>query len=313
MPLQIVSLCEASSSSASTSSISDIHTSLNKPKQLLLQHSSTSDLTADTQSMPSSSSSSSSSSCDSSSSSSSSTSSIDDSSLLGLDGQTRQLMEQHRQYCCHSQSSFIDRPSCLSSSSRRSHSSSSVSFGSIHIRDYERIPGDHPETSLGVPLSLGWAFRERHAVSVHQWEKQKMDKFLEDDTAIVLKPRKATGGCGGASGNVRRLGAMTRKRLLMDEFNVPLQEITQAERELSKFKKQLEKQRQSELKAVLDPSTTQEDDELEELDGNGKPRKRKHKKRKSLVNSLRKGVLNKLSLRTPSRHRLDCDFQVAVN
>ncbi|KAG7363851.1 hypothetical protein IV203_037052 [Nitzschia inconspicua] len=303
MALQIVSLCEASSS-ASTSSSSDIHTSLNKPQQLLLQHSSTSDLTADTQTMPSSSS------CDSSSS----TSSIDDSSLLGLDGKTRQLMEQHRQYCCHSQSSFIDRPSCLTSSSRRSHSSSSVSFGSVHIRDYERIPGDHPETSLGVPLSLGWAFRERHAVSVHQWEKQKMDKFLEDDTAIVLKPRKATGGCGGASGNVRRLGAMTRKRLLMDEFNVPLQEITQAERELSKFKKQLEKQRQSELNAVLDPTTTtQGDGELEGFDRNGKRGKKKHTKKKSLVNSLRKGVLNKLSLRTPSRHSLDCEFQVAVN
>merc|ERR1711935_891349 len=32
----------------------------------------------------------------------------------------------------------------------------SVSFGPIHVRQYERIVGDHPETKVGISLSLGW-------------------------------------------------------------------------------------------------------------------------------------------------------------
>ena len=39
-----------------------------------------------------------------------------------------------------------------------------VSFGPIFVREYERIVGDHPETQIGVPLGLGWGFYQREAV-----------------------------------------------------------------------------------------------------------------------------------------------------
>jgi hypothetical protein len=182
--------------------------------------------------------------------------------------------------CCSNNSfstATTTRRSCLatSASSRRSMSmmmmessscsslSLSVSFGSIEIRDYERVPGDHPETPLGVPLSIGWAYKERRPMSVEGYEKAKLQAEIDSDEFSARRYK-----------SVKRLGAMTRKRLLMDEFHVPLQDILHAERSLEKFKKQLEKMRQ-------------EENDNGDCDG-----------KKSIIRSLRKGVLNKLNLRT---------------
>jgi hypothetical protein len=76
---------------------------------------------------------------------------------------------------------------------------------------------------------------------------------------------------------------MTRKRLLMDEFNVPLEEICAAEKAVTKFKKQLEKMRKAEAEGI--------DYEVED---EGK------KKGKNKLRSLKKGLLNRCGLRTPS-------------
>lgn len=50
-----------------------------------------------------------------------------------------------------------------------------VSFGFVEVRKYERIAGDHPETNLGVPLGIGWAFRSRPVRSVDGHERDKND------------------------------------------------------------------------------------------------------------------------------------------
>lgn len=89
-----------------------------------------------------------------------------------------------------------------------------VSFGEVHVREYERIVGDHPDTRLGVPLSIGWAFYERPPVSIEQYEGDRIHR-----------------------GNLR-LSSITRKNLLHNVFGIPEEEIRNAEKEIQKVKKQ---------------------------------------------------------------------------
>jgi hypothetical protein len=90
----------------------------------------------------------------------------------------------------------------------------SVSFGNIQVREYERIVGDHPDTRVGVPLTIGWAFVERPPVPIEQYEGNRIRK-----------------------GNLR-LTSITRKNLLHNVFGIPEEEIRNAEKEIQKIKKQ---------------------------------------------------------------------------
>jgi len=54
--------------------------------------------------------------------------------------------------------------------------SSSVSFNSITIREYDLTLGDHPDCSWGPPLSLDWDFDEVHEGCVIQYEEQRAPK-----------------------------------------------------------------------------------------------------------------------------------------
>lgn len=89
-----------------------------------------------------------------------------------------------------------------------------VSFGNVHIREYERIVGDHPDTKVGVPLSIGWAYFERPSVSLDQYEGDR--------------PLKR--------GNLR-LTSISRKNLLHTVFGISEEEIRNAEQENQKIRK----------------------------------------------------------------------------
>ena len=91
-----------------------------------------------------------------------------------------------------------------------------VSWGPIHVREYERIVGDHPDVKVGVPLSIGWAFVQK--------PPQSIEKF-EADTI-----RKSN----------LRMTSITRKNILHNVFGIPEEEIRQAEVENQKIKKQRE-------------------------------------------------------------------------
>jgi hypothetical protein len=89
-----------------------------------------------------------------------------------------------------------------------------ITFGNIHVREYERIVGDHPDTKVGVPLAIGWAFVERQPLSIEQYEDSRIRK-----------------------GNLR-LTSITRKNLLHNVFQIPEEEIREAEKEIQKIRKQ---------------------------------------------------------------------------
>merc|ERR1739841_190423 len=94
----------------------------------------------------------------------------------------------------------------------------SVSFGPIHVRQYERIVGDHPETKVGVPLAIGWAYYEdeRHpdGISIDRYESDRIRR-----------------------GKVR-MSSIARKNMMLHVFKFPEEEIKQAEKRSIKLKKQ---------------------------------------------------------------------------
>jgi len=97
----------------------------------------------------------------------------------------------------------------------------SVSFGPIHVRQYERIVGDHPETKVGVPLAIGWAYYEDEdhpdGISIERYEADRIRR-----------------------GKVR-MSSITRKNMMLHVFKFPEEEIKQAEKRSIKLRKQREK------------------------------------------------------------------------
>jgi len=103
----------------------------------------------------------------------------------------------------------------ISSSARELRS---VSFGPIHVRQYERIVGDHPDTRIGVPLSIGWGYYEDDnypdGVSIERYEADRIRK-----------------------GKIR-MSSITRKNMLLNVFRLPEHEVLQAEKRSKKLLKE---------------------------------------------------------------------------
>lgn len=101
-----------------------------------------------------------------------------------------------------------------------------VSFGAIQVREYERMVGDHPDTRIGVPLTIGWGFVEHDTISIDKYESARSSK-----------------------GNLR-MSSITRKNILHNVFGIPEEEIRSAEKEVQKIKKARERSnKQSKLGA----------------------------------------------------------------
>jgi hypothetical protein len=96
----------------------------------------------------------------------------------------------------------------------------SVTFGPIQIREYERIVGDHPDTRVGVPLSIGWAFYERKPISIDRHEEDRANR-----ERLVGKRNL-------------RMTSVTRRNILLNVFGIPEEELQRAEKEVQRVKKQ---------------------------------------------------------------------------
>jgi hypothetical protein len=82
-----------------------------------------------------------------------------------------------------------------------------VSFSHVNIREHERIAGDNPCVTSGVPLSIGWGSIQHPAINLDHYEKSKGPSR---DKIEMMVP------------------AAVRKQMLRDEFGVSLKEMNEA-------------------------------------------------------------------------------------
>ena len=97
-----------------------------------------------------------------------------------------------------------------------------VSFGSVYIRQYERIVGDHPETRVGVPVSIGWKYYD----NPEQYSSTPISLEDYDDYRISK----------GRGKYLLKMSSITRRNMLLNVFDIPEQELIQAEKNTKKMK-----------------------------------------------------------------------------
>jgi hypothetical protein len=93
----------------------------------------------------------------------------------------------------------------------------SVSFGTVSVREFNRIVGEHPETKVGPPVALGNEFVENPTLHIDEFESSKPE-----------------------SKRSLRMSSITRKNLLLNVWGFSEEEVRAAEKEVQKIRKQRE-------------------------------------------------------------------------
>jgi len=83
-----------------------------------------------------------------------------------------------------------------------------VSFGEVCVRIYEPALGDNPFVTSGAPITIGWKFNQCNGIHLDSYETSRG----------LIRPAKEL-----------RLSAYERLRILIDQANVSLRDIKDAE------------------------------------------------------------------------------------
>ena len=110
-------------------------------------------------------------------------------------------------------SSSILSPDTKKAQRRRS----SVQFGSLTIRSYEMQLGDHPSCSNGAPVSIGWRYNELNPICIEKYEEWMKDKRRSRSEFHL--PR-------------------SHRESILREYGYSRSQMTEAEKEVDKIKKQ---------------------------------------------------------------------------
>lgn len=90
-------------------------------------------------------------------------------------------------------------------------------FSSVDIREHERVAGDNPCVTSGVPLSIGWGFYQHDPIDLDDYE---YNRGPARDKIEMMVP------------------ATVRRQMLRDEFGVGIDEMNKAMREVNLTKRQ---------------------------------------------------------------------------
>jgi hypothetical protein len=126
-----------------------------------------------------------------------------------------------------------------------------VSFDYIHVREYERILGDHPDTKMGPPLSLGWKYMEQSRMDIGQYERQRyiqrksqLERLQQHLKKSSLPSESSSTSTSTSSSlslqslpSLRPLSRRTRRRLLLP-YHVTDEQIRLVEEENQRISQQ---------------------------------------------------------------------------
>lgn len=87
-----------------------------------------------------------------------------------------------------------------------------VQFGPVHVREYIRRRGDHPQCFDNYPLCIGWAHGEESVYEIEEYEQYKVRKRRRN-----RRRRRDS--------LARRLDTKTRKGLLKKELEIDLPDV----------------------------------------------------------------------------------------
>lgn len=91
------------------------------------------------------------------------------------------------------------------------------SFSCVDVREYERVAGDNPCVSKGVPLSIGWGYCQHGSIDLEEYEFNRGP--ARDKIEMVVPPD-------------------VRTEILRDEFGVPDRDMIAAMKEVTVTRKQ---------------------------------------------------------------------------
>jgi len=116
-------------------------------------------------------------------------------------------------------------------SSSSSTSSSSVSFGSVEVREFERVIGDDYETPTA--LALGWNYNENQSVDVDEYEERRSPQY-------TAQPAQYSATSARKTKSLKMEPTKNSKRFsIFQEWGYSISDILAAERQRGILKKEM--------------------------------------------------------------------------
>lgn len=81
-------------------------------------------------------------------------------------------------------------PSPSAVASPRPGHKKTVSFSSLEVRQYSLVVGDHPCTTIGCPLSLGWEVCDESQVAVDDYEATRCPRRTRAELRLACEERR---------------------------------------------------------------------------------------------------------------------------
>ncbi len=95
--------------------------------------------------------------------------------------------------------------------------SKNVCFGVVAIRTYNQTLGDNPAVTFGPPIQLDWEYKEQGEIDVTEFECSKGCRYRRNERQL-------------------RMNYYKRKHILTEEYNIDMEQLQRAKRDVNKAK-----------------------------------------------------------------------------